>query len=120
MQTPVELAVDTYIRAVSERDATKRAAMLESCFAEDARFIPRNSAIVGRAAIAAMITRFVDDPQSGAIRVKAIDARGKTFRFAVINDRADGSSIEVFDAGEINDDGKISLLLTFNGPLSAE
>jgi uncharacterized protein (TIGR02246 family) len=120
MPTPVEIAVDTYIRAVSERDATKRAALLDSCFADDARFIPRGNVLVGRTAIAAMITRFLDDPQSGTIRVKAIDARGKTFRFAVVNDRADGTSLEVFDAGEIDDDGRIKLILTFNGPLSAD
>lgn len=117
MPSPVSIAVDTYIRAVSERDPVVRAAMLETCFADDARFLTRENIILGRAAIADMVARFVADPQSGSIRVKAIDARGRTFRFAVINERADGSSVEVFDAGEVDDMGKICLILTFGGPL---
>lgn len=120
MPTPVEVAVDTYIRAVSERDAATRTAMLQACFADDARFVTRGVVLVGRAAIGEMITRFVDDPQSGSIRVKAIDARGRSFRFAVINERADGSTLEVFDAGEIDDAGRITVILTFNGPLLAK
>lgn len=100
MPTPAEVAVHTYIRAVSERDLATRSAMLESCFADDARFVTRGAVLVGRAAIGEMITRFVEDPLSGSIRVKAIDARGRIFRFAVVNARADGSVLEVFDAGD--------------------
>lgn len=118
--TSAETVVDTYIRSVTERDATKRFAMLEQCFTDDARFVTRGSVLIGRDAIAAMIAKFVDDPTSGTIRVKAIDARGRSFRFAVINERSDGSTLEVFDAGELADDARIKLILTFNGPLSAE
>jgi hypothetical protein len=32
-------------------------------------------------------------------------------------ERRDGTSLEFFDAGEIDADGRISLLLTFDGPL---
>lgn len=120
MPTPVEVAVVTYIRAVSERDLATRSAMLESCFADDARFVTRGAVLVGRAAIGEMITRFIDDPKSGSIRVKAVDARDRSFRFAVVNERADGTAVDVFDAGEIDDAGRITVMLTFNGPLSAD
>ena len=117
MSSTIAATVDMYIRAVSERDPAVRAAMLDACFADNARFVTRERVMFGRAAIAEMIERFQADPKSGVIRVKAIDARGRTFRFAVINERADGSAIEVFDAGELDDEGRIALILTFAGPL---
>jgi hypothetical protein len=34
--SPVELAVDTYIRAAGERDPAARAKLIDACIAEDA------------------------------------------------------------------------------------
>jgi hypothetical protein len=63
---------------------------------------------------------FHADPQLLRVRVtSAIDARGPTFRFHAVVDRNDGASLESFDAGEIDASGRISLLLTFAGPLGA-
>jgi hypothetical protein len=118
MPSPVEIAVDTYIRASSERDPAVRAAMLEACFAEDGRMVTRSREIRGRAGLAAALTGFLADPQLLRIRVtSAIDARGTTFRYRAVAERRDGTSVESFDAGEIDGTGRISLLLTFAGPL---
>jgi hypothetical protein len=115
--TPVELAVDTYICAARERRADERLALLNQCWAEDGRFITRSGEIRGRAEMNAMIGRFHADPNNVAIRINAIDARAKSFRFSVTTDRKDGSTLEVFDAGMIDDAGQISLILTFACPL---
>jgi hypothetical protein len=118
MANPVEVAVDTYIKAWSERDPAVRAAMIEACFAADGRIVMRGREIRGRAALAEAMASFIVDPQALRIRVtSAIDARGTTFRFRVVTERRDRTSAESFDAGEIDATGRISLLLTFAGPL---
>src|SRR5438309_9140490 len=77
MPSPVQIAVDTYIRAWSERDAALRATMLEACFAEDGRMVTRSREIRGRAALAQEMARILADPQLARIRVaSAIDALG--------------------------------------------
>ena len=120
MPSAVEIAVDNYIRAASERDPALRAKLLEACFAVDGRLVSRNREIRGRAAVAEMFTRSLADPQLLRIRMtSAIDARGTTFRFSSAVDRRDGTSLEFFDAGEIDAAGRIALLLTFAGPLGA-
>jgi len=118
MQSPVEMAVDTYIRTWSERDPSVRAAMLEKCFAEDGRMVTRNREIRGRAVLAAEMTRFLLDPQIMRIRAaSAVDAAGTTFRFRGVVEFRNGTIAESFDAGEIDASGRISLILTFAGPL---
>jgi hypothetical protein len=117
MPSPVETAVDTYIRAVSEPDPALRREMLDACFAADARFVTRSGELRGPAAIAEMVTRGLADPQVLGVRVVAIDARGTTFRFQALTLLRNGQSLEVFDAGEIDAAGRIRLLLTFAGPL---
>jgi hypothetical protein len=118
MPSPVETAVQTYIRAAAERDPATRAKLIEACFAEDGRLVTRSSVIRGRAAIDAMIGRFHADPQTLGFRMTSvIDAAGTTFRYRSVVDFRDGRSVEVFDAGEIDTDGKISTLLVFTGPL---
>src|SRR3954464_10938680 len=118
MPSPVEMAVDTYIKAWSERDPTVRATMIEACFAADGRIVMPSREVRGRAELAAEMTKFFAHPQMLRIRViSAIDARGTTFRFRAVVDRSDGTSLESFDAGEIDATGRISVLLTFAGPL---
>jgi hypothetical protein len=120
MRNSVEIAVDSYIRAVSERDPEARAAMLEACFAADGRVVSRSREIRGRAALADVITRFLADPQLLRVRVvSAIDAGETTFRFRSVVERRDGTNLEFFDAGEVDASGRISLVLTFAGPLGS-
>ncbi|HEY5373526.1 MAG TPA: hypothetical protein VIK01_07550 [Polyangiaceae bacterium] len=114
----VEVAVDTYIRMWSEPDPAVRATMLDACFAADGRMVTRSREIRGRVAFAELMTSFLADPQLLRIRVVSpVDAKGTTFRFRAVLERRDGSMLENFDAGEIDADGRIALLLTFAGPL---
>lgn len=118
MPTAVEVAVDTFIRTVNERDPAVRAKLLDACFAADGRMVTVSREIRGRAALADFLTTFLADPKLSSIRVtSAIDARGTIFRYQAAAELRDGTILESFDAGEINADGQISLILTFAGPL---
>jgi len=119
MRSPVEEAVDNYIRAWSERDSLARSTLLEACFAVEGRVVQRSGETRGRAELAEMIERFVADPQWLRVRItSAIDAVGTTFRFRAAIDRHDGTTLELFDAGEIDGTGRIALILTFVDPLA--
>lgn len=117
MASAVEMAVEKYIRAACERDPALRAALLEECFAEDGRMVTSHREIRGRAAIASMLDRAHADPKLRAIRVLGeVDAKGTIFRYRAVTEHHDGATFEVFDAGEIDESGRISLILTFAGP----
>jgi hypothetical protein len=119
MRSDVETAVETYIRAASERDPQARAALLEACFADEVRFVARSREIRGRAAVAEEIARLLADPQFSRIRIASvIDAGDSSFRFRSVVERRDGVSHEFFDAGMVDETGRISLVLTFAGPLA--
>lgn len=51
------------------------------------------------------------------VRVVAKDVRGTTFRFRYVTEFAEGKTIEGFDAGEVDADGRIQVLLVFPTPL---
>jgi SnoaL-like domain len=118
MATVIQTAVDAYIRTWTEADPAVRAALLEAHFAPEVRFVTRTKEVRGRAAFAKEMAMLLADPQLLRIRlVSAVDARGTTFRFRAVADRRDGTSPESCDVGEIDAEGKISLVLTFAGPL---
>jgi hypothetical protein len=118
MPSPVEIAIETYFRVFGEADPALRMQLLEACLAPDIRFVTRSRELRGRAAVAGEVTRTLADPQLLRFRiVSAIDAQGTTFRYRSLLDRRDGTSLEFFDAGEIDAAGRISLLLLFGGPL---
>jgi hypothetical protein len=118
MPNAVELAVSAYVQACTGRDPIVRARLLESCLAADVRMVTRSREIRGRAALVEELERSLVDPRLLRIRmISAIDALGTTFRYRALAEFRDGTSAEAFDAGEIDAEGRISLLLTFAGPL---
>lgn len=119
MESPVEKTVRQYIAAWMQPDPEARAKLLEACFAENGRFVTRGRELHGRAALAEEMARLRADPDLLRIRVTSvIDAGATTFRFRAVVDRRDGSSPENLETGEVDASGKISLLLTFTGPLA--
>ncbi|MEO8214350.1 MAG: nuclear transport factor 2 family protein [Myxococcales bacterium] len=119
MPSPVEVAVDTYVRACCERDPAQRAQLFEACLAGDVRMVTRSREVRGRAAFTAYLEPFLADPRLLRIRViSVVDASGTTFRYRAVAEMRDGTSLEAFDAGEIDASGHISLILTFAGPLA--
>jgi len=119
MANDVEKAVETYVRAWREPDPALRSELVAQCFAENGRMVTRSREIVGRAALEAEMNRFLANPEIHHIEViSAIDALGTIFRFRSHVEWQDGTTSESFDAGEIDANGQISLLLTFAGPLA--
>jgi hypothetical protein len=113
----IEVAIATYVRAYTERDPAARAKLIEACWAADGRLVTLSREIRGRAALAEEMARL----DSRLIRIRlisAVDAGKTTFRVRAVADLHDGTSPEAFDAGEVDADGRISLILTFPGPLA--
>lgn len=118
MPSSVQFAVSTYIRAVCKCDREARGALFDACLADDVRMVTRGREIRGRAQIAEELNRFLADPQLLRVRVtSAVDTGEKTFRYRAVADFRNGMSAEAFDAGEVDETGRIALILTFAGPL---
>jgi hypothetical protein len=117
MPSAIETAFDTYVRAFSEPDPAERARMIEACWAVDGRLVSKSREIRGRAELADFMAQF--SPRFVRIRFLSVLDTGKTiFRVRGVADLKDGTSAESFDAGEIDADGRIKLILTFAGPLA--
>lgn len=118
MASVLRSTVETYIRAWGERDPSLRAQLIEQCFAVDGRIVTRSREIRGRQAFADAAARLHADPLFERIRVtSALDAQGTTFRVRAVAERGDGTAPEAFDAGQVDANGQICLVLTFAGPL---
>ena len=115
MASAVEEAIEAYVRAWNERDPAARAKLIEKCFAVDGRIVTRSRTIRGRDGLEREIASLQADPQWKQVRLGATDAAGTTFRLHGFADRHDGTSAHAFDAGEIDADGQIALILTFPG-----
>lgn len=116
---PCEQAVRRYIDAWFEPDRGRRAELLAACFADDARIAIADRVIRGRGELAAAIDAFQADPRRLAARLTSpIDADGTTFRFRALFTLPDGRRhSELIDFGEIDGDGRIANLFTFEEPL---
>ena len=67
-----------------------------------------------------MLARFHANPDVVGIRVlSVVDAGRTTFRLRSAAELRDGTLLESFDAGEVDAEGRISLILTFAGPLAS-
>ena len=120
MPTPIERTVDTYLKAWSERDPKLRASLIEACLSPEGRIVTRGREIVGRAAFGEAIGTFLANNPFLRIRLtSAIDTGRTSFRFSGVVDWLDGTtSVETFDAGEVDESGRIAILITFDGPLA--
>jgi hypothetical protein len=113
-----ETAARTYAATWQEPDPAVRAKMIEACFAAEGRIVSRGTEIRGRAALAKVIEDFRADPRGLTARLASeIDVQGPLFRFRAVVERRDGTIVESFDAGEVDAEGRIGVLLTFGGPL---
>lgn len=114
-----EETVRTFVAAAQERDPARRAALIAACIAENVRMLTPSRELRGRAAVAAGFDALYADPRGASVRLtSAIDAGVRSFRFRSQVEFADGTPPAEFqDAGEVDDDGRIALIITFPGPL---
>jgi hypothetical protein len=118
MSNATETAARNYVALWAEPDPAARARILEACFAADARLVTPGTRIIGRAALADAVDRFLADPRGLVARLtSAIDLQGPLFRFhSVVEDRDGNVIAKGFDAGEVGADGRIAVLFAFSGP----
>ena len=117
MASPTESAVRTYEAAWSEPDAEKRTRMIEECFAADGRIATSGPGIRGRAELATAMADFRADPRGLTVRLTGpIDVQGAKFRIHSVVEHRDGSKTAFFDAGEVDAEGRIAILITFREP----
>lgn len=118
MSTVVEVAVRAYVAAWSERDPAERARLVDSCFATDGRMVTRGRELRGRTALLEEMARQLANPELVSVRLTSvIDAGVTSFRFRGVAEFRNGDAFENLDAGEIDANGQIKLLLTFSEPL---
>lgn len=117
--TPAEAAARTYVAMWMEPDRDRRRALLEQCFAAEGRLVARGRTLRGREALWTSMEAFFADPRGLRTRLTSeIDANETSFRFRAVLERPDGGvAVEAHDVGEIDADGRIAVLYTFNGPL---
>lgn len=119
MASSAGAAIETYVKACTERDPALRVRLLNECLAEDVRMVTRSREIRGRTALVDELNRFLTSPQLASIRLLSeVDSAGTTFRYRALAEFLDGTRAESFDAGEVDGSGRISLILTFAGPLA--
>jgi hypothetical protein len=112
-------AVLAYLEAWNENDAVKRAALLSQCWADDGIILNEREQLNGRASVEARIASFREQcPHDRGRLTSEIQVCGNWFRFTAEVVRPDGSRYsQVLDVGEIDSEGRIVRIVTFNEPL---
>lgn len=114
----IQATIETYLSAWRERDPAARARLVEACWAADGRMVTRGREIRGRVGLLEEMARFVSSPELLDIRLTSvIDAGVASFRFRGVAEFRNGDVFENLDAGEVDANGQIKLILTFSGPL---
>ena len=117
---PASETVAAYGAAWNETDVEKRRELLEKAWAEDGVYTDPTAEVHGREALLAHITGF--QAQSGGARIvltTAVDSHhGTRLRFGWKMVGADGTELaEGLDYGELDDDGRLRLIVGFVGPM---
>ncbi len=113
----LETTIHRFEAAWNEHDATRRAALLEQCLADDVRIFSGGQTWRGRGEVDAAIVDFHRRlPNASGGRSSQIEAHGDVFRYvATLRDPALPRPLEFTDAGQRDERGRICLLMTFRG-----
>jgi hypothetical protein len=113
----IERSIETYVAAWNEHDQEKRARLIEQCCAPDLRIVAPQQEVHGHKELDALIVDFHRRRPGDRGRLStAIESHGRIFRFAaMIEGSTVAPPIEMLDAGECDETGRIRLILTFVG-----
>ncbi len=122
--SPTEKArasLENYFQSWNEPDAVKREALLTPSWAEDGVYIDPTAHVEGRAALVKHIEGFNSNPQTSnfsIVQASEVDFHHGSFRFAWEMKDADGNVLTPgIDYGEFNDQGQITKIVGFFGPM---
>ena len=114
-------SLENYFKAWKETDMKKREALLDPSWAEDGTYTDPTVAIVGRKGLIDHIEGFVSSEQSrnfSIVQDSDIDFHHNSFRFAwKMVDKSGRTITPGIDYGEFNDDGQITKIVGFFGPM---
>jgi hypothetical protein len=116
-----ERAIAIYCAAWNETDPVKRDAILQEVWGTDATYTDPTVHLTGRRALVVHIDAvFARYPGSTIVMTSVLDAHHTVARFAWKKVLADGTSLpEGIDFAELGDDGKLSRIVGFFGPLAS-
>ncbi len=116
-------AVDLYGSAWGEPDEAKRRAILEKAWAEDGIYTDPTAYVEGREALVQHIGGFMAGRSAGAGPSIQVDSsvdvhHGRFLRFAWKMVAPDGKTVLTpgMDYGELDEDGRLKLIVGFFGP----
>ncbi len=116
--SPTE-AIEQWGAAWQETDEKKRMQIIERMFAEDGIYTDPTSEVIGREALSAHIAASQAQPSENTLEMSsAVDSHhGIRLRFAWELKSPDGKVLmEGMDYGELDEDGRIKLIVGFFGP----
>ena len=117
----VAATIDAYFAMLNETDPGRRAELAGQAWADDAVYVDPLSLVTGPAAIADMIGAVHQQyPGQRFSRTSGIDAHHTVVRFEWQLADDDGNvTVPGLDVGVIADDGRLSRIAAFFGPLPA-
>jgi len=112
-------AVEGYFAAWNEKDPVRIAALVKACVAADAQLVSSTHSVTGAEALADFIVAFRQmRPDDAAILTSTVESVGAFFRFTGCGKQPDGTIYsDVMDVGELDADGRIKRLVTFDSAL---
>jgi len=115
----VAATIDAYLAMLNETDPGRRAEMAGQVWADDAVYVDPLSLVTGPAAIADMVGAVHQQyPGQRFSRTSGIDAHHSVVRFEWQLADDDGNvTVPGLDVGVIADDGRLSRIAAFFGPV---
>lgn len=112
--------IDAYQTAWNEGDVDTRTSLLEESWADDGRYVDPTADVSGREALVEHITGFRDGLPGAAVLGKSdvVEQAGMVHFRWVTTGLAGAVNIEGMDVGLTDDDGKLTLIAGFFGPLA--
>jgi len=113
MATPRE-SFDGYVAAWNERDAARRARLLDECLADDFRLVTSGTVLRGREGLDGAIAAFqARRPGARAAMAGPLEVQGRLFRVTGVVEEDGQPPAWAFDAGEVDEAGRVRTILTF-------
>lgn len=119
-RAPIDHAFELYGKAWAEPDAAARAALLAQVWAKDGQYKDPTVDLKGAEALSQHIGGFLRQfPAAKLTMSTKTDSYGTTFRAGWLLDFGDGKTpaLEGFDFGELDNEGRITKIAGFFGPL---
>ena len=108
--------VTAYMQAWNEPDESKRRALLEKAWADNATYTDPMSQAAGREELIALVSQFHSQmPGAKIVQASGIDEHHGRLRFGWRMERDGATAMEGIDIGELSEDGRLRSIVGFFG-----